>query len=102
MATAARMGVPLSVARGVRLPGEAWSARDWALMQAVEMLDRNRCPGCGHPSWLVFDRAHKGDWSAPPPRRCFACDALAHRRGKYRESPNPESLHFDVSLSPGP
>lgn len=92
VAAAVRLGVPLSVARGARLPGDAWSPRDWALAQAVEMLDRSRCPGCGQPTWLSHDKATRKQWKGVT-RRCFACDASLARRDELKDAHRPESIH---------
>lgn len=86
------MGIPLSVARGARLPGEAWSARDWALAQAVEMLDRSRCSGCGQPTWLSHDKASK--WR-PKQVRCQSCNAIEDLKATLPEEvKNAQALHF--------
>ena len=94
------MGVPLSVARGARLPGEAWSRRDWALAQAVELLDRTRCPGCGQQTWLAWDRAYEKRWKSPLPDRCHACTAVARRQAKYEgdDVQHRQALHFHAEL----
>lgn len=67
------MGLPLSVARGVRLPGEAWTPRDWALAQAAKLLDWSRCPGCGQPRWLAHNP--ESSWR-PKMTKCESCNAI--------------------------
>lgn len=101
VASAVRLGVPLSVARGARLPGEAWTRRDWALAQAVEMLDRSRCPGCGHPTWLSHDPGLSKKWKAPAPSRCHACTAVAKRQKQYEgdDVRQPQALAFHAELA---
>lgn len=96
-----RLGVPLSVARGARLPGEAWTRRDWALAQAVEMLDRSRCPGCGHPTWLSHDPDLAKRWKAPAPSRCHSCTAVAKRQKQYEgeDVKQPQALAFHAELA---
>ena len=95
-----RLGVPLSVARGSRLPGEAWSSRDWALAQAADMLDRARCPGCGHPTWLSHDPALERKWTSPAPDRCHACTAVAKRQKQYEgdDVKHRQALTFRAEL----
>jgi hypothetical protein len=86
------MGIPLGVARGARLPGEAWTPRDWALQQAVEMLDRSKCPGCGQPAWMAHDAASK--WR-PKKVRCESCNAIEDLKATLPEDvKNPQALHF--------
>ena len=85
--------MPLSVARGARLPGDAWSRRDWLLAQAVEFLDRTRCSGCGQPTWLAHDKTYKRLWTAKA-ERCFSCDALASRQEQMKDTLNPGAVHF--------
>ena len=88
----------LSVARGSRLPGEAWSRRDWALAQAAKVLDRSRCPGCGTPLWLAYDKGLKNKWEAPLPKRCHPCTAKGKRMKDYDDPAviQPHALHFRV------
>ena len=71
VATATEMGLPLAVARGVRLSG--WSPRDWALAQASKLLDWSRCPGCGQPRWLAHDKS--SSWR-PQMVKCESCNAI--------------------------
>jgi len=92
------MSLPLSVARGVRLPGEAWSPRDWALAQAVTDLDRLRCPGCNTPLWLAYDPALENRWVSGLPYRCHPCTAIEHRQKDYAETVTPRALRFGVEL----
>lgn len=89
--------MPLSVARGARLPGEAWSRRDWLLAQAVEFLDRTRCPGCGQPTWLSHDKTFKRLWGAKA-ERCFSCDAQAVRQEQMKDMHNPSAVHFTTEF----
>ena len=84
----------MSVARGARLPGEAWTPRDWALARAVEMLDRTRCPGCGEPTWLSHDPKFKRMWGAKA-ERCFSCDAQAAKQNSMGENVhNRQAIHY--------
>lgn len=92
------MGIPLGVARGARLPGEAWTRRDWALAQAVEMLDRSRCSGCGQPTWLSHEKSSM--WR-PKYVKCQSCNAIEdlkkHPEVKQKmegERANPQAYHF--------
>lgn len=103
VAAAVRLGIPLSVARGARLPGEAWTTRDWALAQAVEMLDRSRCHGCGHPTWLSHDPKLEKKWRSPTPDRCHACTAVAKRQKQYEgdDVAHPQALFFHAELPDG-
>lgn len=95
VATAHRLGVPLSVARGSRLPADPWTPRDWALAQAVEILNRNRCPECGQPIWLSHDKQHRKHWRATA-ERCYSCDAIAARSEALAkgEVQRPESVKY--------
>ena len=93
-----RLGVPLSVARGVRLPSEAWKPRDWALARAVHELDRLTCSGCGTPLWDAYDPALERKWRADFPTRCHPCTAIARRAKDYEESKAPGALRFGVHL----
>ena len=61
------------MARGARLPGEAWTKRDWALAQAAKQLDWSRCPGCGQPRWLAHDPKAK---FRPHKVKCESCEAI--------------------------
>jgi hypothetical protein len=79
------MHMPLSVARGLSLPGDAWSPRDWALAQAAKMLDWSRCPGCGQPRWLAHDP--KSKWR-PQRVKCESCNAI-----ETLKDMQPEDLH---------
>ncbi len=96
------MRIPLSVARGARLPGEAWTRRDWLLAQAVEMLDATRCRGCGQPTWLSHDRDLKRRWKVSA-ERCFSCDAQASRQKELSGDNvhNPSAIHFRTTLLDG-
>ena len=67
------MGIPLSVLRGSRLPGDPWSRRDATLAQAAKMLDWSRCPGCGQPRWLGHDKTSK---FRPKKSKCESCEAI--------------------------
>ena len=99
------MGIPLSVLRGARLPGEAWSPRDSALAQAAEMLDRSRCAGCGQPTWLSHDP--KSLW-APDWSKCEACDSIEELKSAAKsrvpklhallegENARPQTVHFST------
>ena len=93
------MRVPLSVARGARLPGEAWTRRDWLLAQAVEMLDATRCRGCGQPTWLSHDKAFKRMWKATS-ERCFSCDVMASKQKTLSGDNvhNPQAIHHRTVL----
>ena len=92
------MGLPLSVARGVRLPGEAWSPRDWALAQAAKMLDRSRCGGCGQPTWLSHD---KDSMWRPKKVRCQSCHAIEDLKALQPDDvKHPSALHFHTEHVP--
>lgn len=91
--------MPLSVLRGARLPSDPWTARDRALAQAAEQLDRSKCPGCGTPLWLAYDPALERKWKAALPIRCHPCTAIAHKQRQYDESDAPEALRFPVELA---
>lgn len=100
------MGLPLSVARGVRLPGEAWTPRDWALAQAAKALDWSRCPGCGQPRWLAHDP--KSSWM-PRMTKCESCNAIEDLKetpqAKARleaERSHPQAWHFHTEHVPQP
>lgn len=92
------MGIPLGVARGARLPSEAWTPRDWALAQAVHELDRLKCDGCGQPMWLAFDPALERKWAADLPQRCHPCTAISKRQDQYKDADHPSALRFGVRL----
>lgn len=89
------------MARGARLPGEAWTARDWALQQAVDTLDAQRCSGCGQPRWLSHDKAHARAWKVTA-ERCFACDAIARRQDEMTSGDDGarrvSSIYFGATL----
>ena len=92
------MGLPLSVARGVRRPGDAWTPRDWALAQAAKLLDWSRCPGCGQPRWLAHDK--DSSWR-PKMVKCESCAAIEDLRetplAKQRlegDHAKPSAWHF--------
>lgn len=89
------MGIPLSVARGARLPGEAWTPRDWALAQAAKQLDRSRCPGCGQPRWLAHEPTSK--WR-PHVVKCQSCNAIEDLKDapevQQRTEKHPQAYHF--------
>jgi len=59
----------------------------------VETLDRSRCPGCGEPTWLSHDKAHKREWSAKA-ERCFSCDAIATKQETMKDTLNPSAVHY--------
>lgn len=86
------MGVPLSVFRGARLPGEAWTQRDAALAQAAKQLDWSRCPGCGVPRWIGHD-----DTALFTPHRskCEGCESIEILKEKQPEDlRNPQAYYF--------
>ena len=86
------MGIPLSVLRGSRLPGEAWSPRDSALAQAAKILDRSRCGGCGQPTWMAHEP--KSNWR-PKKVRCQSCNAIEDLKATLPEDvKNPQALQF--------
>ena len=86
------MGVPLSVLRGARLPGEAWTARDAALAQAAKQLDWSRCPGCGQPRWLAHDP--KGKFR-PKKSKCESCEAISVLKDMQPDDlKHPDSYYF--------
>lgn len=93
------MRLPLSVARGARLPGEAWTQRDWLLAQAVDMLDATRCRGCGQPTWLSHDKEFRRHWKATA-ERCFSCDAVAARQKAFSGDnvSNAQAIHYRSEL----
>jgi hypothetical protein len=88
------------VARGARLPGDAWTPRDWALQQAVDLLDAARCPGCGHPKWLAHDKASRRKWKASA-TRCYSCDATAARQDELAkgEANRPSAIYFGTTYT---
>lgn len=85
------------MARGVRLPGDAWTPRDWALQQAVDLLDAVKCSGCGQPRWLSHDKAFKKQWKASV-EVCFACQAREQKAKEFDEHPHPRALHSGVEF----
>lgn len=87
------------MARGARLPGEAWSPRDWALAQAVELLDRTRCRDCGQPAWLSHDKSLARKWQVVADR-CYSCDAISRRAAKVDQDPvnAPEAIKYSSRL----
>ena len=92
VAAATEMGVPLSVFRGARLPGEAWSRRDAALAQAAKQLDWSRCPGCGKPQWLAHDP--KSKWR-PKKVKCESCEAIEVLKEMQPDDlKHPAAYHF--------
>lgn len=90
------------MARGARLPSEAWTQRDWALQQAVDYLDAQTCSGCGHPRWQSMDPALERKWVAPLPSRCFACTAKSKREKQYEgdDVRHAQALYFHAELKP--
>ena len=86
------MNLPLSVLRGVRLPGDPWTRRDAALAQAAKMLNRSRCAGCGQPTWLSHDKSSM--WR-PKMVKCQSCNAIEDLKALQPEDvKNPQALHF--------
>lgn len=79
------MGIPLSVLRGSRLPGEAWTKRDAALAQAAKTLDWSRCSGCGQPRWLAHNQ---NSYFTPKRVKCESCEAIEVLKA---ERPLPET-----------
>lgn len=59
-----------------------------------------RCPGCGQPSWLAYDKELSKKWEAPLPKRCHPCTEKSARMAKYQgdDVRQPEALHFRVHL----
>lgn len=47
--TARAWGVPLSVVRGQRPPGEKWTYTDQVTALALTTYEASLCPGCGQP-----------------------------------------------------
>lgn len=92
------MGLSLSVARGLSLPGDAWSPRDWALAQAAKMLDWSRCPGCGQPRWLAHEKSSK--WR-PHMVKCQSCNAMEDLKDTLPEElHHAQAYHFSTELVP--
>jgi len=90
--------VPLSVLRGARLPGDAWTRRDAALAQAAKILDRSRCAGCGQPTWLSHEP--KSKWR-PKQVRCQSCNAIEDLKALQPDDvKNPQALHFHTEHVP--
>lgn len=48
------------------------------------MLD-NQCPGCGGQIDETTDPAFEDEWHAPPPTRCFKCDARLQKQEEFHE-----------------
>ena len=92
----------LGVARGARLPGDGWTPRDWALQQAVDVLDQNRCPGCGQPMWLSHDKTLRRKWKVSA-ERCFPCDAIARRQDEMTKGDETahraQAIYYGATLA---
>lgn len=69
-------------------------------MQAVELLDAARCPGCGQPTWLSHDKATRRKWKVRADR-CFACDAAEERREQMdkAEPQRPGAIHYSTEYA---
>lgn len=74
-------------------------------MLAYEELLDNQCPGCGGQLDETTDPAHEHEWHAPPPTRCFKCDAKLRAQERYAAAndntgkplvPRPQALLWEV------
>lgn len=63
------------------------------------MYESLLCSGCGQMVTESMDPANEGRWSSPPPHRCHACTAIAHRAKDYEKADAPEALKFSAELS---
>ena len=74
------------------MPADPWSPRDWALQQAVDMLDASLCPGCGKPTWISHDKTSQ--WT-PHKVKCESCESISILQAKQNpDEPHPSALHF--------
>lgn len=59
------------------------------------MLDRTRCPACGHPTWLSHDKVYRKAFVAKG-ERCFSCDSIASKQKVLSGDNvhNPGAIHY--------
>lgn len=73
-----------------------WSEQDVAWMLALAEWRASRCPHCGGDISECTDPDLEGRWEVPPPHRCHATTALAAAQERYRDSPHPHALLWQV------
>ena len=108
LATCEAYGVPWSVLRGDRAPGEAWTRRDADLAVAYTIYRQSLCSGCGVPQHVGWDydrshdERHRPRWEADDPSRCYVCTAREQAsKGFVDENTTvPSALRFSVKYRP--
>ncbi|MFI7630275.1 hypothetical protein [Microbispora rosea] len=89
------------LARSVTVHDALWTEEDlgWAMGERANAAAL--CPGgCGHPLEESTDPKLKGEWDAPLPTVCFACQTLEKRKAEYQgEDIDPGHL-FHVRRKP--
>lgn len=97
------MKVPLSVLRGIRLPGQRWTEHDYSLHVALTLYEQSLCTGCGHPIHEAQDAAADPNsrggghhYEVPEPVRCHACTALAVKTQAYEKAEQSAALRFSA------
>lgn len=89
--------MPLSVFRGQRRPGQAWTHHDRSLALALNYYETDLCNGCGQPMDEAMDPDNERAYHAPSPHRCHACTAIATKTEEYKDVPHAsEALRFTV------
>lgn len=93
--------MPLSVFRGQRRPGDAWTHHDRTLALALSAFEADLCSGCGHPMDESMDPDNERAYFAPAPHRCHACTAIAVKTDEYIEVPHYTNvLRFNAEKKP--
>jgi hypothetical protein len=93
------MGIPLSVAQGLRAPADGWTDLDWLLAQAWGDVERMTCSECNTPLWQALDPALRDRWVADLPIRCHPCTVVAQVAEQYADTTAPRALRFPVRLA---
>ena len=91
MRAARAWGVPLSVLRLERTPGERWTDTDAKLAQALLTYEAALCPNCGQDRHESMDIESDGEWVVEE-MRCHSCTAIGRAAKKFENAEVPSAL----------
>lgn len=86
--------------RGQRRPGRKWTARDRALLVALQAYEDDCCPGCGQPRTYGMDDDAHGRYPVHS-ATCHACAALDRADAARGDKKPPPGHRQYVAPDPG-